>query len=424
MHVVMGAQSCGFGPVSKLTAVARVLGDHELTFIGDTVAAEFARRNHDVFDHIVDTGSVRKSVAGLIASADWVVSVMDAELVFRAYSAGRPVAMVDSLFSFWKLSRPVAEIAALCARAPQGSLSSLLVHLEDLGPHDSIYAAHLLADHSILQNFPGVPERAAEAKAHCDTEFCVTGAIIDTAGLSGVSRSRPSDYDLLINVGGFKNFLLDFDKNNDYLALLDRWVGDVLADWPAFERILVCGGAYSRSGEQEVTVAGRRAEFRCLPQRAFLQEVGSVQQYMMTPGLTALHEAVQLEQLPLALPEQHYGHVVNLRQLQGTVFGSLGSSLRSDDGDYPMEEDDFAGTQSIVQRARQLVADEKLYQGFRRQMNTHIEAFLGVKASERARGVGELRTLVDGGPIDVLLHEIVGDYERSSRHRQSTVATG
>ncbi|MGW1615820.1 hypothetical protein ACWCQZ_41515 [Streptomyces sp. NPDC002285] len=402
MRILLGAQSCGYGPISKLVAVSRMLRGHWRTFSGETVAADFARYNSEAFDEIVDGGPGART--DLVRSSDYVISVMDADLVFQAFSASRPVMMIDSLFSFWQLRRPGAAISELCGDPPRGDYRALEQHLTGLSPHERIYAAHLLADVSLVQNFPGVPERARDIASFRAGQVHVTGPITDRTGVHDAHVRTGSGLDLLINLGGFKNFLLDYDRHNTYLMLFDRWVPDLLRDWPAFRRVAVCSGGFGHGREHQVRVGGRVADFTCMPQREFLREVATAQHYMLTPGLTAIHEAIQLEQLPLALPEQHYGHIVNVESLADTAFGRQATRFtRLIDG-YCAPPDDFEGTAAIVRQVGRLLEDDGAYARFRRGMNEAIEAFTATSANERADGVAELRDLLRGPSF----HDIVG----------------
>ncbi|MTE17729.1 hypothetical protein F0L17_00990 [Streptomyces sp. TRM43335] len=413
MRIVMGAQNCGFGPVAELVAVSRLLSGHERVFVGSGVAATFARRNPDAFDTIREIDGMRQgagaeSVDDLVKTGARVVSVMDADLALRSVVARRPVVMVDSLFGFWRLTRPLARIRDLCASMPRSSYAAADRHLAALSPHERIVAAHLLATHSVVQNFPGVPERAAEfAALGGGPAIHRTGPIIDLEGLENTPRDAEPEHDLLINVGGFRNFLLDFDVNNDYLRLLHRWIPDLLRDWPRFPRVLVCGGPFGGRRERTVSVAGRRADFRLLRQRDLLRAVASTPDYLIAPGLTALHEAMALGQLPLGIHEQHYAHVHTLRRLDGTLFGRNAGRFADVLPHHRVPEDDFAGTAVLVEIAGRVREDDELYAVFRRTFNERIESHVSLTPARRRHGVEELRGLLDGEPIHAVLARIV-----------------
>ncbi|MER5554264.1 hypothetical protein ABT001_21770 [Streptomyces sp. NPDC002793] len=413
MRIVMGAQNCGFGPVAELVAVSRGLHGHERVFVGDGVAAVFARRNPDAFDAVHDTGGMTGEVAAettdaLLRGSDHVISVMDAELVIRSVVAGRPVTMVDSLFSFWQLALPLARIHERCVTMPRSGLAAAEQHLAGLSPHERVVAAHLLATHSVVQNFPGVTERATEfAALGTGPRTHLTGPIVDVEGVRDVARTTGPEHDLLINVGGFKNFLLDFDVNDDYLRLLHRWLPDLLRDWPRFRRVLVCGGPFGEGRERTVSAAGGTADCRLLRQRELLQAVASTPDCLMAPGLTALHESIALGRLPLAIHEQHYAHVFTMRALDGTEFGRSGGRFADVVPDHPLPEDDFAGTAALVGLAGRIRKDEELYARYRRTFNERIEHHVSLTPAQRRHGVAELGRLLGGEPVHAVMAGIL-----------------
>ncbi|KOT42696.1 hypothetical protein ADK41_07910 [Streptomyces caelestis] len=413
MRIVMGAQNCGFGPASELVAVSRLLSDHERVFVGSGVAATFTRRNPDAFDTIREIEATRgragaELVDDLLETGDQVVSVMDADLALRSVIARRPVVMVDSLFGFWRLGRPLARIRDLCATLPRSSYVAADRHLAALSSHERVVAAHLLATHSVVQNFPGVPERAAEfAALGAGSAIHLTGPIIDLEALRNTPLDAEPEYDLLVNVGGFKNFLLDFDVNNDYLRLLHHWIPDLLRDWPRFSRVLVCGGPFDGHRERSVSVAGRRADCRLLPQRDLLRAVASTPDYLLAPGLTALHESMVLGRLPLGIHEQHYAHVYTLRRLGGTLFGRNAGRFADVLPHHRLPEDDLAGTAALVEIAGRVQEDEELYSVFRRTFNERIEHYVSLTPARRRHGVEELRRLLGGEPVHEVLARIL-----------------
>ncbi|WP_327380223.1 hypothetical protein [Streptomyces sp. NBC_01212] len=414
MRIVMGAQNCGFGPVSELVAVSRPLHGHDRVLVGSGVAAVFARRNPEAFDAVHDTTGTTGTAAaemtdGLLRGSDHVISVMDAELVLRAVVAGRPVTMVDSLFGFWQLTRPLAAIRERCVTMPRSGFEAADHHLTGLTPHERIVAAHLLATHSVVQNFPGVTERAADfAALGAGPRMHRTGSIVDAEGLSNAACATGTEHDLLINVGGFKNFLLDFDVNDDYMRLLHRWLPDLLRDWPRFRRVLVCGGPYGDGRERTVSAAGRTGECRLLHQRELLQVAAGTPDQLLAPGLTALHESIALGRLPLAIHEQHYAHVYTMRALDGTRFGRIGGRFTDVVPGHPLPEDDLAGTAALVELAGRVRKDDELYARYRRTFNERIEHYVSLTPAQRQHGVEELRRLLGGEPVHSVMSGILG----------------
>ncbi|WP_327004493.1 hypothetical protein OHA72_57270 [Dactylosporangium sp. NBC_01737] len=416
MRIVLGASDFGFGPISKLTAISRALAGHHRVLTGTTIRADFARINADAFDEVVaPRDSSPTALDGLILDSDYVISVMDADLVFRAVALGRPVFYVDSLFAFWQLRREPAAIAELCAKVRRAGFGTLEHHLGGLSPHERQYAAHLLADASAVQNFPGVPERLAEIQRVYDGRIHLTGSIVDEQSLA-VAAGSGAGPDLLLSLGGYKNFLLDFDHNNEYLRLIARWMSDLLADWPRFERVVACSGGFAGDRAGSVSVGDRRADLTCLAQPAFMRFLASARHCMLTPGLTAIHEATVLDRFPMALPEEHYGHIVNLAGLRGTLFAKCGSRFADMVDNYAVPDHDYQGTAAIIAQVAPLLTDDAAYRRFRRGMNERIEAFVALSADERATGAAELRSLFHGERFTELLGRLlpVGATARST----------
>jgi hypothetical protein len=152
--------------------------------------------------------------------------------------------------------------------------------------------------------------------------------------------------------------LLDFDVNNDYLRLLDRWI------W-------------------------------------------SAPNYLLVPGLTALHESMALGQLPLAIHEQHYAHIFTMRLLDGTLFGQNVGRFADILPDHPIPEDDFAGTAALVKIAGRVREDDELYAKFRKIFNERIEKYISLTPEQRQHGVEELRNLLHGEPIHSVMARII-----------------
>ncbi|MFI9202924.1 hypothetical protein [Streptomyces sp. NPDC053048] len=427
MRILMGAQNCGFGPASVLVAVSRLLSGHERVhervFVGDSISAAFAHRNAAAFNAVHEINEPHEhasvpSLDRLMANSDYVISAMDADLVLRAFVARRPVLLVDCLFGFWQHRTPLTRIHELCATLPRTSLPAARHHLSCLSPHERVLAAHLLADHSVVQNFPGVSRRIAELTGGAGTDhtMLLTGPLVDLEGIKAAETETGTDepatgepdYDLLINTGGFKNFLLDFEANNAYLQLIHRWIPDMLTDWPRFTRVLLCGGPYTGPRATVLRTASRQhVDRRLLPQRELLRHVARTPHSFLAPGLSALHETTLLGRFPLALHEQHYAHTFTVRNLADTLFGRLAARFTDVLPGHPLPEDDYSGTQALVAVAGRILEDDRLYARFRRTFNQRIEQYLALSPQQRATGVTELRRLLDGPPAPAVIASIL-----------------
>ncbi|MFD6091111.1 hypothetical protein ACFWGN_03215 [Oerskovia sp. NPDC060338] len=393
--------------MAKLTAISRALEGHHRVCVGITVASDFAQRNEDAYDEVLELEAGDAGLEQQIREADWVVSVMNADLVFSALSQGRPVMLIDSLLAFWQLARTPTEIAETCRRMQLEGFADWRNHIAELSPHEQIYAAHVCATASVVQNFPGVPERVAELRALGAASPVLSGPIVDEFGLSGVEASEDEPLDLLINLGGFKNFLLDYDTHNQYLELISRWVPELVAARPELKRVAVCGGGYGGPRASEIRVRESTITFECMSQREFIAAVASARHYMLTPGLTAIHESIALGRFPLALPEEHYGHIANLDALRGTLFGRTGTRFKDLIEGYEVPPDDFAGTAAIVNHVEDVLNDDGAYRRFADRMGERIDTFVALSDADRDGGVAELRELLSGPSFSEILYEFI-----------------
>lgn len=133
----------------------------------------------------------------------------------------------------------------------------------------------------------------------------------------------------------------------------------------------------------------------------------STPDYLMAPGLTALHEALALGRLPLAIHEQHYAHVFTMRALDRTGFGRSGGRFTDVVPDHPLPEDDFAGTAALVELAGRIRKDDELYARYRRTFNERIEHYVSLTPSQRRHGVEELGRLLGGEPVHAVMDGIL-----------------
>ncbi|MFJ3913705.1 hypothetical protein EDE04_0173 [Streptomyces sp. 2132.2] len=404
MRILSSAQACGFGPVSKLVAITPLLAGSRVDFVGQGVALDFARRHSHRFHRITEGDTSRhEDLAQGLADADLVVSVMDAELVFRAVRAGRPVLFFDSLLGFWLTDRSFEELAARAQLVRWADHDTARYVFDTLAPHERILLAHLLARRSYAQNFPGVPARIAALAATGADHIELCGPIVDRGALEGALTEPPPERPagLLINLGGFQNFFLDYESHNAYLDLVRRWVSELAVARPELGRILVCGGAFRRGVTE--THGDVEVEYAFLPQTEFLRQLAHAPLYAVPPSLTSLHESVILRRLPLLLPEQHYGHIANLRALRGTVAGDIAASLTDLGSRFIVPEDDLEGTKALDRLTRELLTDESGYRRLADHLDTRLTAYQELTQEQRGAAVDELGALLGGPALAELL---------------------
>ncbi|MGI5506232.1 hypothetical protein [Lentzea sp. CA-135723] len=406
MRILASAQACGFGPVSKLVAVSTALGPGTVDFVGQGVALDFARRNADRFGRVLFCDTAKPElVRPHLAETDVVISVMDADLVFWAVREGRPVLLFDSLLGFWDNTRGMPGLARAAEVVRTGDLASAQAAYEELGPHERILLAHLLATRSFVQNFPGVPARVAELAAVGADHVDLCGPIVDVDALHQALSAGPPDdpADLLVNLGGFKNFYLDYDSHNAYLDLMRRWVLDLAAE-ADLEHIVVCCGGFAKA--ETVVVNQTRVDFTFLPHDEFLRHLAFTPSYAVPPSLTSLHEAVLTRRMPLLLPEQHYGHVVNRRMLGDIAVGRHAAAFTDVGPRFEVAEDDFEGTRQLDELTREVMRDDQGYQEVRALLDARLAAYRATTPEQRDAAVDELGGLLDGIPLEVALGKL------------------
>ncbi|MBB5939000.1 hypothetical protein [Streptomyces zagrosensis] len=407
MKILSSAQACGFGPVSKLVAVTTMVGGGTVDFVGQGVALDFVRRHADRFGRVTAGDTAHGTeISHRLVDADLVLSVMDADLVFWAVRQQRRVVFFDSLLHFWATRLTFAELARCARLVRQADTATAWSAYQRLAPHERILVAHLLATRSLVQNFPGVRERIAELAAVGADHVRLCGPIVDTTTLRAL-RTVPPRGDgagLLINLGGFKNFYLDYESRNAYLDLVQRWVVDLARDMPELGHILACCGAFARP--ETIRVGDVRVEFRFLPHREFLDQLAATALYAVPPSLTSLHEAVIVRRMPFLLPEQHYGHIVNRRMVADTAVGRHAASLRRCGPEFEVPEDDLEGTRELDRLTRELVDDEPRYQRLRAHLGDRFGAYRALTASQRDDAMDELADLLDGPPLTSLLADL------------------
>jgi hypothetical protein len=397
----------GFGSVSKLVAIATVLKAHTTHFVGEGLALDFARRNAGSFT-IIEERDVESlpSIRSAIEVADCAFVVRDPDLALWTVKVGRPLFFFDSLFSFWQLGRPLENLVAIAADIRRLDPVPAFALLHSVSPHERVIVAHILANRSFAQQLPGVDERiAALRRLGCD-QVCASGPIVDMEALNSavVDQSRLVEdrrWELVVNLGGFKNFLLDFETNNAYLRLVERWLGDYLLSHLDCGNVLVCCGAYATG--HSVRVGGRSIDFRLLPQADFIRAVAAAPTYLCTPGLTSIHESLILNRLPLLLPEEHYGHLFNVRAFRNTRMAALAVGLDQVIEDYAVPEDDFAGTRAILKFTEGLLESSDTYRRFCAVMNNRVDQFREISRSEQSPAVAEVRALLEGPALETIV---------------------
>jgi nucleoside 2-deoxyribosyltransferase len=250
----------GFGPVSKVSAIAEALRAlrplAELTFVGSDIALTYAQAT-GAFDEIIEIDSDKEPERAVDALSRVDAVVNSLNFAMLAAGAERPQYFVDSLGWLW----PDTPAEAACAR---------------------IY---------FVQDYLFTPERRSALPAN---------ARLVPPIVSPVFRSRRCSWEgetghALVHLGGCRNPLLPGDAYAEYVKnMVDGFVL-ALADDRIDGRIrsaTVCGNPelLSRiraSRDPRVTIS-------FLPRQAFAGELRRAEMLLTSPGLTSTLEALSL----------------------------------------------------------------------------------------------------------------------------------
>jgi hypothetical protein len=270
---VLCAQPYGYGPVSKLLALAARLQSTgiPLVFAGYGITLELAARSAGLFARVLDATPVSAEAREAIAGAAAVVSVMDREYSALATELGCPLYVVDSLY--W--------MRATLPPAFRGAR----IHW--------------------VQDFDGVgtvPGRAANVR--------VTGPLLPP--VLPCWRGGPR---LVVNLGGGRSPFASAPDNAAYWRFVLGGLRDSELGARYRGRILVLGG--------EQCLAVVRAEgldggfgLATLPHAAALEAFAGSAMVLSSPGLTTSLECFRMGVPVRYLPPQNYSQWCILRSLR------------------------------------------------------------------------------------------------------------
>jgi hypothetical protein len=117
--------------------------------------------------------------------------------------------------------------------------------------------------------------------------------------------------------------------------------------------------------------------------------------------LTALHETLKLGRLPLFLPEEHYGHMMNVLGLGSTRVGRRAIQLREILPEVAIPHDDFEGTAVLISMMEAIASSEMLYEKLRERLLRGIGEHMAVESPELE--LQELRAFLDGPNLTELV---------------------
>jgi hypothetical protein len=385
-------------------------------FVGSGAALEFARCNSESFSTIAeceieDGWPFRPHVR----QADAAVVVRNSEAVFWARREGRPSIFVDSLAGFWRPDRPIEELAMMSEVLDPLDDSEAWARFQTLPLHDRALAGHVLASRSLALRFPGVDARVGELRrAGCDG-VVLCGSAISANDVRTAMRGRSGHRaaDLLVNLGGFDNFILHSDRTAGYLRLIERWLIHYMEHASGCREVLVCGGPYSR--RRVLKVGNGTIEFTVLPRHEVIGAMAASAGYLCIPGLTSIQEAIAVGRVPFLLPPQHFGHWVNFQGLRSVGLGWLGVDFAYDQAGPLVGAGDIEGSTAIILEAGRVLDDPAAFRWLCEELDCLADKSRVVSQIGQAAAVRKLLSLVDGPAFEATLATALDDVMECGR---------
>jgi len=294
--ILLTSQSFGFGPVSKLNVIAKYLKavdpDLSFDFVGDGVSLNFIKNNSNLYDSIINFADFKNED---FKEYSLVISVMEPDFVFRARENGLKYIYIDSLFWFWEWEG---------LDINNFNVDSLVHENSNNEPHYKQYFAHKFSEKSFIQTFG---EHKFTDSYKKSLNFQDVGYIID----SNFKTSNHIKKNLLLSFSGqispvnnvgdsinYINFVLDLLKN--YLTNLSKKYNIIIT----INSILLNNPQLNQS-----------FKYVSLNNTEFLKTLNDSVLILAPSGLTTIFESLNYEIPIIFLPEQHYNHFENYKEL-------------------------------------------------------------------------------------------------------------
>jgi hypothetical protein len=374
-RLVCVASGYGYGPVSKLLAVAKRLKalGYALCFVGRGPAWELAR--HFPFDEMLvweetgDHGSIEQEL-GL---SNGIVNVMEPKFGVLAQRTPLPHFYIDSLFWMWS----------------------------------RLHTWTAKADIYFVQNFPGVQAKMNQWRANIRNPQLV-GPIVDVPDdWQGQDKSAT----LVVSFGGLESGSLKADQELVYPHILTSLLLPILneADF-RYESIVFTGneGVMSYLDRQFYTRPDR-VQFAHLSHHSFVSLLRSARCILSSPGLTTAYEAFLLRIPVRFLPPQNYSQTLMLDHYIKTGLSDLTLHWRDLYPEYNVDHglEVSAAVRTISSTingfAKDLEAQERATEILRRVINEPLAPTHCLRQAAFAKLMGPPSPAIIAGSIDTYL---------------------
>jgi hypothetical protein len=313
-EVLISAQSFGYGPAAKATAIAtgirKKIPNVRLTFLGFGTAKSFVSMNKDIFDEIIDAKKI-KDIGKFFDRNNFgqIVAVMEPYSSVFGRQRGIQVSYVDSLFFFWNWEKKNSQndISDLKAISRYSDEQALLKIMSKLDPHERQLMGHLAAERSFVQKFPGL-ERQDISASQIGNIFPV-GPIVED-----FEKTIERKDTLLISLCGQISPVVDFRHALSYAhACLDLLLPAINVLKKSVKPLLVGNPEIIKKMKQYVPF-----EAGSLSHKDYMIKLKRSVGLVVPTSITSIFEAGYNKVPLLFLPEQHIGHCHNFRKLVET----------------------------------------------------------------------------------------------------------
>lgn len=368
--IICGAQSFGYGPISKLYTIVTELKKRNENFVfdftGDGTSLDFVQNNDPIFDHLKLVSSIDFN------KYDLVLSVMEPTLPVKAKVHSVKSIYVDSLYWFWAWPRGDIHLG-------KDFIQKLIRDpnlIEEVPPHSRQYIAHNLADLSVLQTFD--VSNQAETRIPGNNEI----EVLPIINLS--HRKSHKSNKILVSLSGQISPLNTKEKSMEYLSLIVTIFNELPKELTDKYKII-----FTVNPEILPQAKGllKNPNFNifALSHTEFLHTLSESLVLFAPAGITTLFEAAYYGTPIFFLPEQHDGHYKNYNRLRGKEseenFNKIFQNILYKDSFDSLDLNPEEEIQKIQKITELYIANDKL----RFEKLSVIKEFFSLIISDKAK---------------------------------------
>ncbi len=326
--LLCSAQTFGFGPISKLYSVARLLKeDFSLILVLDSKRNVFSKINPGIFEDIIYAPKLENLEAIIREkSPNAILSVYEPDIVLAAKRTGVPSYFIDGLFWFWELRTAMAQLNEQANKLIAAQTIDLDKILRQFTPHERIFTSHFLASKSYIQYDPNISARFEDVKKYMRAEL--VGAIINNSSLN----KETSENHVLVTLSGEILPTVSLDQSAMYAQLIINMVSEASNKYFKDKKWIVLVNPLvlpklNTVGKSNVSVRDS------VDQTTMYNLQRNAIVVFSPPGLTTIYECASLGKPVIFLPEQsvQYKNAYRLKNYGFPVLGGFFQDINGQD---------------------------------------------------------------------------------------------